>query len=85
MEKLIELSNAGIKIVIFSPKALYDGNWHIQAEKKDDGVELKIETKARDLVEAIDDLYERWEMNTRRGIPTHSLLQIEHIPDDSEN
>lgn len=80
MEKLTELANAGVTIVVWGPKALYDMKWHVTAEKNDDGIELKIKTEHADLQFAIDDAYERWIKATSKGIPNLTLKQIDYVP-----
>lgn len=79
MEKLIELANASVKVTVFGPGTLYDTKWHVHLEKKDDGVELKVQSVDNDPLIAAEDAYERW-VKTTRGIPTHNLNQITYEP-----
>lgn len=80
MEKLIELANAGVSLAIFSGKDfIYGSKWNFTAKKSDDGIALEIKVQGNDLETCIDDLYERWLSATGRGLPHHSLKQIEYV------
>lgn len=81
MEKLIEMMNAGVNIAVFGGKEYnYKNEWSVNAKRNSDGVLLEIRTTGPDLQLCIDDLYERWLSATGRGLPTHSLKQIEYTP-----
>lgn len=79
MDKLLEMTNAGIKLTIYNPVWHYNyEGWEIKACKSDDGANLELVVQHRDLQSAIDDIYERWIVATR-GLPSMSLKQIEHV------
>lgn len=82
MEKLIELANAGVAVTLYGPKSLgsYQDDWHVVARKSAEGVELHITVDHPSLTYAITDLYNKWLSATGRGLPDHSLKQIEYVP-----
>lgn len=81
MEKLIEMMNAGVAIALYGGhEYVYRGGWSITAKRTDDGIALEIKVTGDSLRLCIDDLYEKWLSATGRGLPTHSLKQIEYTP-----
>lgn len=82
MEKLIEMMNAGVSISVFGGMefSYKKDQWTVNAKRNSDGVNLEIRTAGTDLQTCIDDLYEKWLSATGRGLPSHSLKQIEYTP-----
>ena len=80
MDKLIELANAGVTIVILGPAGMYAPKWHVNIKKNNEGTELTIKTEHVNPQSAIDDAYERWIKATGKGIPNLTLKQIDYIP-----
>jgi len=81
MEKLIEMMNAGVAIALYGGREyIYQGGWSIAAKRTDDGIALEIKVTGDSLQLCIDDLYEKWLSATGRGLPSHSLKQIEYVP-----
>lgn len=79
MNKLLELHNGGVQIVLYSPKWQYSNkNWEIKLQKSDEGVQLEIVHQGPGLEETIEGAYAKWVKITSKGAPELTLRQIEH-------
>lgn len=86
MEHLLyTMHNAGLTVVIRSPRWSYNSSneWYVEAEAKSNelGIELKVTAAGENLGVAVEEVYNKWLNATGRGIPDLSLRAIAH--DDS--
>jgi hypothetical protein len=78
MEKLIEMMNSGVNVSVWGNE-IYKNQWHICAKKELDGVAFAVTVTNPHLEYAIEEVYSKWIGGTR-GLPAHSLNQIDYIP-----
>ena len=75
-----------VEVIIYGGKSfVHGGNWAVKLEKQDDGINLKIETKANTLYVAMYDAYEKFNQVAKRGAPNLLAPVIEHktLPSDT--
>ncbi len=78
MNKLLELGNARIDITL--SKYDFNSTWKLQLSRDDDGVTLRIFVEGDVLEDVVAEGYEKWVKATGKGLPNHTLAQIEHYP-----